>query len=139
MSILTTLSFGIMIFAVVWLFGGNIIKSLSKMGDPDEPRPDFLNNPLIPDFIEKAPGKAVAYLIIGVLILTTAIDCIHSVPPGHRGVIVTFGKVEEVNLGEGLQFKLPYVQKIVDMKVVLEKEEVQESAASSDLQESVFC
>jgi len=48
---------------------------------------------------------------------------------------VTLGKVKEVNLGEGLQFKLPFIQTIVDMKVMLEKEEVQESAASSDLQE----
>jgi regulator of protease activity HflC (stomatin/prohibitin superfamily) len=48
---------------------------------------------------------------------------------------VTLGKVKEVNLDEGLQFKLPYVQRIVDMKVMLEKEQVQENAASSDLQE----
>ena len=32
------------------------------------------------------------------------------------------GKVDENNLDEGLQFKLPYVQNIVDMKVMLEKE-----------------
>jgi regulator of protease activity HflC (stomatin/prohibitin superfamily) len=49
--------------------------------------------------------------------------------------VVTLGKVKEVNLDEGLQFKLPFIQTIVDMKVMLEKEEVQESAASSDLQE----
>ncbi|GAI32996.1 unnamed protein product, partial [marine sediment metagenome] len=48
--------------------------------------------------------------------------------------MVTFGKVKEVNLGEGLQFKLPYIQRIVNMKVTLEKEEVTEEAASSDLQ-----
>ena len=49
--------------------------------------------------------------------------------------MVTLGKVKEVNLDEGLQFKMPFIQTIVDMKVMLEKEEVQESAASSDLQE----
>lgn len=59
----------------------------------------------------------------------------HVVPPGHRGVIITMGKVAEKNLGEGLQLKFPYVQRIVDMKVTLEKEEVTESTASSDLQE----
>ncbi len=96
---------------------------------------DDHNNPYIPDFIEKNPGHSAALLIILLIVLVTVLDSLHSVPPGHRGVVVTLGKVKEVNLGEGLQFKLPFIQKIVNMKVMLEKEEVQESAASSDLQE----
>ncbi|GAI82038.1 unnamed protein product, partial [marine sediment metagenome] len=96
---------------------------------------DTHNNPFIPDFIEKNPARGLGILFIIVVLLITATNCVHSVPPGHRGVIVTLGKVKEVNLGEGLQFKLPYIQTIVNMKVTLEKEEVQESAASSDLQE----
>jgi regulator of protease activity HflC (stomatin/prohibitin superfamily) len=96
---------------------------------------DDHNNPYIPDFIENHPGRSAALLIILLVVLVTGLDCLHSVPPGHRGVVVTLGAVKEVNLGEGLQFKLPYIQKIVDMKVMLEKEQVHESAASSDLQE----
>jgi len=96
---------------------------------------DTHNNPYIPDFIEKNPGHAVVYAVVALFLLITVADCLHQVPPGHRGVVVTLGKVKEVNLDEGLQFKLPYVQQIIDMKVMLEKEEVQESAASSDLQE----
>ena len=96
---------------------------------------DDHNNPYIPDFIEKNPGHSAALLIILLIVLVTVLDSLHSVPPGHRGVVVTLGKVKEVTLGEGLQFKLPFIQKIVNMKVMLEKEEVQESAASSDLQE----
>jgi prohibitin 2 len=96
---------------------------------------DDHNNPYIPDFIEKHPGRSAALLIILLVVLFTGLDCVHAVPPGHRGVVVTLGAVKSVNLGEGLQFKLPYIQKIVDMKVMLEKEQVHESAASSDLQE----
>jgi len=96
---------------------------------------DDHNNPFIPDFIEKNPGRAAVYGFVVLVLLMTGMDCVHSVPPGHRGVVVTLGKVSEVNLDEGLQFKLPFIQTIVDMKVMLEKEEVQESAASSDLQE----
>jgi len=96
---------------------------------------DDHNNPYIPDFIENHPGRSAALIIILLVVLGTGLDCLHSVPPGHRGVIVTLGKVKEVNLDEGLQFKLPFIQKIVDMKVMLEKEQVDESAASSDLQE----
>ncbi len=96
---------------------------------------DDHNNPYIPDFIENHPGRSAALLIILLVVLVTGLDCLHAVPPGHRGVVVTLGMVKPVNLGEGLQFKLPFIQRIVDMKVMLEKEEVQESAASSDLQE----
>jgi regulator of protease activity HflC (stomatin/prohibitin superfamily) len=74
-------------------------------------------------------------VIVLFVVLVTGLDTLHAVPPGHRGVVVTLGMVKQVNLGEGLQFKLPYIQKIVDMKVMLEKEQVHESAASSDLQE----
>ena len=106
-----------------------------QLGEEYDRFKDTDNNPFIPDFIEKNPRRATIYVFVVFVLLVTVIDCVHSVPPGHRGVVVTLGKVKQVNLGEGLQFKLPYIQKIVDMKVMLEKEQVQESAASSDLQE----
>lgn len=106
-----------------------------QFGDEYDRLKDGHNNPFIPDFIEMHPGRSAVIAGVLLLLLITGINSMHSVPPGHRGVIVTLGKVKEVNLGEGLQFKLPFIQTIIDMKVMLEKEEVQESAASSDLQE----
>ena len=131
------------ICVLVYVFFGDRLRETAtrraarreQFGDEYDRFKDTDNNPFIPDFIEKNPRRATIYVIVAFILLITAIDCIHSVPPGHRGVIVTFGKVREVNLGEGLQLKLPYVQRIVNMKVMLEKEQVQESAASSDLQE----
>ncbi|MBA7479742.1 hypothetical protein ES707_15178 [subsurface metagenome] len=129
--------------ALIYMFFGNSLREAAarraarrqQFGDDYDRFKDTDNNPLIPDFIEKNPRRATVYVIVAFILFITAIDCVHSVPPGHRGVIVTLGKVKEVNLGEGLQFKLPYVQRIVDMKVMLEKEQVDELAASSDLQE----
>jgi len=128
--------------AAYMLFGDNLRKTATRRAERREQFgtdynrfSDTDNNPFIPDFIEKNPARGAVILFVGFLLLITVMDCVHSVPPGHRGVVVTFGKVSEVNLGEGLQFKLPYVQTIVNMKVMLEKEQVQESAASSDLQE----
>ena len=129
--------------ALVYMFFGNSLREAAvrrvarrqQFGDDYDRFKDTDNNPFIPDFIEKNPRRATVYVIVAFILFITAIECVHSVPPGHRGVIVTLGAVKEVNLGEGLQFKLPYVQRIVDMKVMLEKEQVQESAASSDLQE----
>jgi len=106
-----------------------------QFGEEYDRLKDTHNNPYIPDFLEMHPGRSAVLAIVLLLLFVTALNSVHSVPPGHRGVIVTLGKVKQTNLGEGLQFKMPYIQRIVDMKVVLEKEEVQESAASSDLQE----
>lgn len=141
-------SFGLIIVTIIvsillYLRFGHELKEKAKsrferrtqFGDEYDRFKDEHNNPYIPDFIKENPGRAIAYLVVALILLITVVDCFHAVPPGHRGVMLTFGKVKEVNLGEGLQFKLPYVQKIVDMKVMLEKEEVQENAASSDLQE----
>jgi regulator of protease activity HflC (stomatin/prohibitin superfamily) len=129
--------------ALVYVFFGNSLREAAtrraarrqQFGDDYDRFKDTDNNPFIPDFIEKNPRRATVYVIVAFILFITAIECVHSVPPGHRGVILTLGAVKEVNLDEGLQFKLPYIQRIVDMKVMLEKEQVQESAASSDLQE----
>ncbi len=141
-------SFGLIIVTIIvaiilYLRFGHELKERAKsrlerkdqFGDEYDRFKDGHNNPYIPDFLEKRPGRSFAILIVLLFLAFTVVNCFHAVPPGHRGVVVTLGKVKELNLGEGLQFKLPYVQKIVDMKVMLEKEEIQESAASSDLQE----
>ena len=97
---------------------------------------DDHNNPWIPDFIELHPERGIATIVVLVLLFITAINCVHTVPAGHRGVLLTLGKVTEKSFGEGLQLKLPYIQRMIDMKVMLEMEEIsKESAASSDLQE----
>jgi len=69
-------------------------------------------------------------LIVGV----TASRCAVLVPAGHRGVLLTFGKVNEVNVDEGLHFVYPW-QSMVNMPVMIQKAEITESTASNDLQE----
>jgi len=143
LEILGLIIIAIIVCVILYLRFGHELRERAKsrqerrtqFGEEYDRFKDEHNNPYIPDFIEKHPGRSAALLIILIVLAVTAVDCFHAVPPGHRGVLVTMGKVEPFNLGEGLQFKLPFVQKIVDMKVTLEKEEVTESTASSDLQE----
>jgi len=129
----------IVIVVIAYLFmrsrGRSERRSSQSRRFGSEPEQEPRGNPFIPDWMEKHPGHAAAVAVIALILIVTFIDCLHTVPPGHRGVVITMGKVKPVNLGEGLQFKLPYIQRIVDMKVTLEKEEVTESTASSDLQE----
>jgi len=72
--------------------------------------------------------------IIFIILVWTGTMCIHEVPAGHRGVQLVFGNVQSILMNEGLNFKAPWVT-VVDMKVMLEIEEVEESTASKDLQE----
>jgi regulator of protease activity HflC (stomatin/prohibitin superfamily) len=70
--------------------------------------------------------------IAGVIIITSATV---SVPAGHRGVLLTWGKVENKILGEGLNFKTPFIQTVVFMNVQIQKAESTEATATADLQE----
>ncbi len=56
------------------------------------------------------------------------------VPNGHRGVKLTFGKAADVPLGEGLHFRIPLVQRVYKMPVMIERSETESEAASRDLQ-----
>lgn len=91
--------------------------------------------PPIPSSLKKLTGIATAFIIIaiiGVIILSQAAV---SVPAGHRGVLLTFGKVENKVLQEGLNFKTPFTQSVIFMNVQIQKAESTESTATKDLQE----
>ncbi len=84
---------------------------------------------------DRGQGSIIASVLIIVLICAGVImTMVHTVPPGHRGVVVTFGRIEPTPRSEGLTFTAPW-SSVVMMKVNLEKEEVTESTASQDLQE----
>jgi len=68
--------------------------------------------------------------IVAILVLTP----VAIVPNGHRGVLLTFGRASPVPLGEGLHFRLPLVQRVYRMPVMIERSETESEAASSDLQ-----
>lgn len=56
------------------------------------------------------------------------------IEPGHTGVVVTMGKVEEDVLQEGFHFKIPFIQEVVKIDNRIVKLEVQTEAFSKDLQ-----
>jgi len=68
-----------------------------------------------------------AVVVIGFGIVT-------SVPTGHTGILTTFGKVEDVTLEAGVQFKAPW-QEIVCMDNRTQKGTVEMKGFSKDIQE----
>lgn len=57
------------------------------------------------------------------------------VPAGYRGVLLTWGKVEERVLPAGLNFIIPFVQTVEMMNVQVQVVESTEATATNDLQE----
>jgi len=85
------------------------------------------------------PTQTVAKLI-GIAILIFVIIIISStgtfvVPPGHRGVEVTLGKVSPVFKPEGFGMKTPFVTTIVPVTIRQQTKEVTADCYSSDLQQ----
>jgi len=70
--------------------------------------------------------------VAGVSVVSTAAV---RVPSGYRGVLLTWGKVEDRILPEGLNFKMPFTQNVILMNVQIQKAESTESTATRDLQE----
>ncbi len=80
--------------------------------------------------IVKIVVLAVAILVVGVVVFSS----FTVVSAGHTGVVLTFGAVEDTVLDEGLHFKIPFIQRVVQVNNRTQKIETEGSASSKDLQ-----
>jgi len=77
-------------------------------------------------------------IIIGAAILILAIAVMNGayvIPPGHRGVLVTLGKVSPVFAPEGLGFKIPFLTTVIPISVRQQTTVSNTECYSSDLQQ----
>lgn len=78
--------------------------------------------------------KVIVAVLIVILLLVIVSGSITIVQPGHTGVVVTLGRVEEGVLQEGIHLKIPFIQNVVTIDNRITKLEVDTEAFSSDLQ-----
>jgi regulator of protease activity HflC (stomatin/prohibitin superfamily) len=85
---------------------------------------------------QNGAGAAITSAIISIVIcgILFGLSFISSVPTGYTGILTTFGKVENVTLESGINFKAPW-QKIITMDNRVQKETIELSCFSSDIQE----
>ncbi|MEE8113482.1 MAG: prohibitin family protein [Nitrososphaerales archaeon] len=71
------------------------------------------------------------------LIVAFLVSAIRTVDSGHRGVVLTLGRVEDIILQEGgPYFVIPFgYQNVIQVNVQIQKEETTTTAASADLQD----
>jgi regulator of protease activity HflC (stomatin/prohibitin superfamily) len=74
-------------------------------------------------------------VVVVIILLVTLKNSFQSVPTGYVGIKTRFGKVSEDVIQEGLNLKIPYIEKIVLMDCRTQKAEIATSTASKDLQE----
>lgn len=88
--------------------------------------------PMKPMGFPKVMPKLILIFVILVLFLGP-LSPWYIVPPGHRGVVVQLGAVKG-EMAEGFHFRIPIMQKVVDVNVQIQKSETESIAASKDLQ-----
>lgn len=78
--------------------------------------------------------KIVSRISIGLVVLILLFSVFGTVGAGERGILLQFGAVQDKVFGEGLYLKIPFVHKVVKIDVRIQKDEINASAASKDLQ-----
>jgi len=89
-------------------------------------------NPLMTQEEKLTIGIIASALFLGLTVILI-LNLFTLIGAGHRGVIVTVGKVQDEVLGEGFHFVNP-ISNIVEMNVQSQRWETTASAASKDLQ-----
>jgi len=79
-------------------------------------------------------GKIIGHVALAILALILIFGSFGTIGAGEKGVLLQFGAVQEKVFDEGLFFKVPFVQKVRHLDVKIQKEQVEVSAASKDLQ-----
>lgn len=83
-------------------------------------------------------SKKISILAVGALFLVfgagLALGAFEIINPGERGVVVRLGNVQSAPMGEGLNFKIPYVDSVETWDVKVQKLQLKSDASSADLQ-----
>ncbi len=82
----------------------------------------------------KKLAKILVPVLIAAVVLFILFNCFTIVEAGHTGVVLTFGKVNEGVLQEGIHMKIPFIQQVVKIDNRIVKLEVNTEAFSKDLQ-----
>lgn len=87
--------------------------------------------------MEQSTKKIIRWVVIGIValfLLITICNSFKTIPTGYVGVKTRFGQVQSTMLNEGMNFKIPYIEKIVLIDCRTQKTEYTMEASSKDLQ-----
>lgn len=93
-----------------------------------DPTEEFLRN-------LKHNSKSLKIGLVLLVVIIVFMGGSYIIPPGHRGVLVTMGKVSPVFAPEGLGFKLPFLTTVIPISVRQQTTVSNTECYSSDLQQ----
>lgn len=79
--------------------------------------------------------KIAVIAVVALFAVITFFLSFTTVNSGEVGIRTRFGKIQETTAVEGINLKVPYIEKIVKVNVKVQKADVEAAAASKDLQE----
>ena len=88
------------------------------------------SNPGLPDL-----SRAIGPVIVVLALIAIAFGAFVQIGPGQRGVLMTWGAVQQGVLDPGLHMKIPFMQSVAKMDVQIHNSQASETAASMDLQD----
>lgn len=110
-------------------------KKLKDYSDEELARMDYGTKERL--ILEDKIHKIVKYVLLAIIIIFLIITFFNSfktIPTGFVGVKTRFGQVQDTMLNEGLNLKIPFIEKIVLMDCRTQKTEYTMEASSKDLQ-----
>jgi len=93
----------------------------------------MISNKMISKQKSKYSGL-ITKIVITFLVLGLLFSSIYIVNAGERAVLITLGNPSDSVITEGIHFKIPIIQKVRIFDIKTQKDEVDASSASSDLQ-----
>ena len=110
-------------------------KKLQDYSDEELARMDYNTKERL--ILEDKIHKIVKYVLLAIIVIFLIITFFNSfktIPTGFVGVKTRFGQVQDTMLNEGLNLKIPFIEKIVLMDCRTQKTEYTMEASSKDLQ-----
>lgn len=110
-------------------------KKLKDYSDEELARMDYNTKERL--ILEDKIHKIVKYVLLAIIVIFLIITFFNSfktIPTGFIGVKTRFGQVQDTMLNEGLNLKIPFIEKIVLMDCRTQKTEYTMEASSKDLQ-----
>ena len=82
----------------------------------------------------KKLGKGILIGVVVVLLIIIFFASFTTIKSGEVGLKVRFGKIVDSSMNEGVNFKIPFVEKIVKVNIKVQKVELETESSSKDLQ-----
>ena len=78
--------------------------------------------------------KIAIFVVIAFFLIVIGTNCFQTIRSGEVGLKVRFGKIVDTKLDEGLNLKIPFIEKIVTVNIKVQKLELETESSSKDLQ-----